>query len=126
MKIASGSLMAVCIERVGYLRTGRVLQVILCWAMAIRDYEGEWPSGEYRGMQERRLELVEAYWLSSRPTMFRDLKRFREAFPDEVDPTRIALVVLDQVAVDLERVEQRRAARQAVDVVGSVVVPWPV
>lgn len=124
MKIASGSLMAVCIERVGYWRTGKVLEVIVCWAMAISAHDGEWPSGDFRGQQERRLELVRAYWLTSDRTSTRDLSRFREAFPDEVDPTRIARLVLDQVADELAAVAERKSVRQGVDLVGSVVIPW--
>jgi hypothetical protein len=118
MKIAANSLLALSINRVGYLRTGRVLRVILQWALAMRAYEGPWPEVEKRGDLSRRMEAYQAHWLMSKATAWRDLEKFRAAFPDESDPTRLALIVL--AGLD-ESVDESKAPLAA-DIIGSVVV----
>lgn len=123
MKIPANSLLALSIESVGYIKTGRVLAVVLAWALAIRAHDGEWPPLEVRGGQMARVAIVVDYWRSSTPTEWRGLTAFRNAFPDEVDPTRIALIVLDQVGDRLEAMTDRQAQKHAPDLVGLVVIP---
>jgi len=77
-------------QRVGYRRTVHVLAFMVQWDIARRSLHGREP-----------LTLAEYadWWKVSRPTVFREQARFREAFPGESTPDRLldlAAVAWDQ------------------------------
>lgn len=102
MKIPANSIMAKSIEGVGYLRAGKLLQVIACWAWSMSEVD-PWPEG-----LSHRVWAYRDNWLMSDRTAWRHLELFRQAFPDEGDPTRIAGLVLDAYRSELATREDAR------------------
>jgi hypothetical protein len=103
LKIPANSLMARSIDSVGYFRTGKVLQIIVCWAYAMHHVDA-WPEG-----LSDRVRAYSEDWIQSERTGWDHLNRFRRAFPDEVDPTRFAQRILDEYSEQLRTQDEARA-----------------
>jgi hypothetical protein len=70
--------------------TWRVTEFILLWAISIQ-----------QGMENRTTEKVAADWSIVERTAYRRLNEFREAFPDEENPDRIAQELADGMPTKL-------------------------
>jgi hypothetical protein len=98
--------MKIAAMRQGPIKGGRTIAFMLQWAIW-RESTGQVP--------RTITEDVQAYadwWRDSERTAWRDVARFREAFPGELTPDRI----LDLVADQLDR-------REGVRGLGSLSVP---
>lgn len=80
------SLAAVAQKRVGSLRAGRVLAFMVAWETARASLGDEWPADQGISAQ---VYAYGAWWRESERTAWRELERFRAAFPDEQTPTRL-------------------------------------
>jgi hypothetical protein len=64
-------MIAECIDRGGYRRGGRIAEFITEWEVAVRKTGGPLTTDE-----------VAAWWRQSRPTAYRRLGEFRQAWPE--------------------------------------------
>lgn len=95
------SLMEYAIRQGGVVRAGRVLTFVIAWGTARDKLGDEWPdtlSAQVRAYAE--------WWKQSERTSWREIKRFREVFPDEETPSRLLDLVQagkarDDLAVSL-------------------------
>jgi hypothetical protein len=76
--------MVIARRRVGLVRAGQVLSAMIAWEVAREALGDEWPDGI-----EAQVQAYSAWWRQSERTGWRELSRFRAAFPGESTPTRI-------------------------------------
>jgi hypothetical protein len=108
----------------GGLRKGmRGAQFALEWAIVVAD-QGEFP--------ESVTEQVRTYcewWQASERTAWHHLAEFREAFPGEQSPARLAVELAPQFVELVQRGRELQRARRARELrpalVGALVAPLP-
>lgn len=83
------TLLEVAVGRLGIIKGPRVIADIVGWSLAMYVAGDDWPMVGEKGWQTRRVRLYRDTLGYSEPTAWRRLSFFREAFPGEVDPTRI-------------------------------------
>lgn len=88
------SILEVTVARIGLLRATQVMVFIGQWAHAMQRRKDVWPALDSRGAQTERLRLYCDVWLENERTAWRHLKRFRQAWPNESDPTRMVEFLL--------------------------------
>lgn len=94
----STSLLAIAVQRAGLFKGGRAALVVVQWAVA-RQGLGR-PLGEEEGGHvSAAVRDYAAWWRESERTGWRDLRRFRQAFPEEETPERLA-ALLGEVAAE--------------------------
>lgn len=95
------SVLEVAVTRAGIMKGARAADVVVSWTIAAGADGGDLlPGAEVTSAVRAHAE----YWRQSERTSWRDLRRFREVFPEETSPARLAAVLL--AAVD-ERTEAR-------------------
>lgn len=103
-----------CVGKLGVIKGARVVVDLGSWSFVMSQAK-DWPEGEDRGVLTARMSLwADTFGYSDR-TAWRRLSAFREAFPGEVDPTRIVR------AVELRIADQKAATD--VMAIGSLLVP---
>lgn len=80
------SLATIASSRVGALRAGRVLGFMVAWEMARAALGDDWPGDDGISAQ---VAAYADWWRESERTAWRNVDRFRAAFPGEDTPTRI-------------------------------------
>ena len=86
------SLLQVTAQRVGVMAGGRAAAVVAEWAIATHKLGHELGQG---GDVTAAVREYAAYWRHSERTAWRQLARFREVFPEEESPARLAGLVLE-------------------------------
>ena len=94
------TLLQLATDRVGTVRGAKVLAFMIVWEMAREAVGSEWPEGI--GAQVR---VYSEWWRQDVRTGWRELARFREAFPGESTPTRL------MQAAKRARWDERRGVR---------------
>lgn len=88
-------MMQVAIDRVGIRKAMRAMTAFGAWAYAESVLGHELGQGESVTAAVR--EHAE-YWRQSERTSWRELQRFRDAFPEEESPSRLSQLVLRELA----------------------------
>ncbi len=104
MARAPRTLLEIATRRVGLYKATKALAVMVQWQVAREDLGHEPTTQEYRD-----------WWKVSTATAYRDLARFREAFPSEQTPGRL----LDATAASWAS----RPGRRSVGSLGAAPVP---
>lgn len=79
------SILQAAIERVGVRQGSRACSVLVSWHTARVALGDDWP----RHGVEAQVQAYAAWWNVDERTGWRDLQRFRAAFPGESTPTRL-------------------------------------
>jgi hypothetical protein len=79
------TLLSVAVRNVGFRRGCRAVAFLVCWAI-VEDALGRTPT----------LDEYADWWKESRSTAFREQAIFREAFPGELTPHRIVVLLSGQ------------------------------
>jgi hypothetical protein len=109
----TGRLMAAAIERVGVVHGSRAVAVVVAWATAERDLGHALGAADGAHLTAAVREYAE-YWRRSQRTAWREVKRFRAAFPEEESPARLAGELERRSDARREAAHGRMAARQRV------------
>lgn len=89
------SILEVAVSNIGIRRGGRAAADLVFWALAMT--RAEWAEAE---TIEDKVEIFSEVAIMSRRAAWRRLQAFREAFPDEADPFRLAGLLLEQLGPD--------------------------
>ena len=86
------SLLQLTAQRAGVMRGGRAASVLIEWAIATHRLGHEPGQG---GDLTAAVREYATYWRHSERTAWRQLARFREVFPEEDSPARLAGLLLE-------------------------------
>ena len=86
------SVLQLTAQRAGVMRGGRAAAVIIEWAIATARLGHELGQGADLSAAVREYGR---YWRHSERTAWRQLARFREVFPEEESPARLAALLLE-------------------------------
>ena len=111
--VNSEPLISTAVRNAGLFRGSRACGVLASWAIAVAANGGE-PLGDSLSPAVR---AYAKHWRTSERTAWRELKLFREAFPDEQDPGRLAATM-----VRTDVVTAKSEPRTAAAAVGSFIV----
>lgn len=90
--MAEVSLLEVAVRRAGLRKGAKAVEVVSTWAIATAKVGHELGAHE-KGDLSSAIREYAAYWKLSERTAWRDLGRFREVFPEEESPARLAALV---------------------------------
>lgn len=90
----STSLLAIAVERAGLFKGGRAALIVAQWAVA-RQSLGHALGHDEGGHVTAAVREYSAWWRETERTGWRDLRRFREVFPEEETPERLAELLGD-------------------------------
>ncbi len=86
------TLLELAVSRGGIFKGARAATVIASWAIAVRRLGHELGEDE-GGHQTAAIREYSAHWRHGERTGWNDLRRFREVFPEEQSPARLAAIV---------------------------------
>jgi hypothetical protein len=98
--MAERSLLAVAIAQAGVWKGTRAVEFMVAWQTARESLNDEWP--EHDGVTAQ-LYAYRDWWRQAQRTAWRDLERFRAAFPGESTPSHLVDVALAAKSWDRQR-----------------------
>lgn len=117
------SVLEVAVANAGLRRGMRGTQFLLEWAVVIAD------GVEFSGGVTDQIRTYVAWWDENERSAWRHLKEFKEAFPGEETPARMAAHLaprfVDVVAAGRELQRSRRRRRLVPAVLGAFNLPVP-
>lgn len=96
------SLLEIATRRGGIRKGAKATEVVVTWSIAVEQLGHPLGTAEGEHLSAQIREYA-AYWKTSERTAWRDLGRFREVFPEEESPARLAAIIS---AVAADRREQ--------------------
>jgi hypothetical protein len=86
------SLLNLAVRNAGVMKGAQAASVVVAWAVAVEDLGHELGADE-GGHLSAAIREYAAYWKQSERTVWRELDRFKRAFPGEPTPARLAQIV---------------------------------